>query len=143
MAFRRILWLAVLVLVAVSVAERRAGFVSGSVEGQSPRAAWAQTATIATTDFLSILPEIPLPAGFVEYTEEAIVFDKPAGRIAEAAAFGATDAEVVRQFYADTLPSLGWQESGELVWLRDSEELRLEILAEEAATQVRFFLRPH
>ena len=107
--------------------------------------AFAQsTTTSTTTDFLSILPEIPLPAGFVEYTEEAIVFDKPEGRIAEAAAFATleTDKATVEQFYSDTLPSLGWQAVGDWVWLRDGEQLTVEVSQEATGVQVRFLLRP-
>ena len=110
----------------------------------------AQAQTAPTTDFLSILPEIPLPAGFVEYSEEGLVFDKAEGRIADAVASGSATPEAVKEFYAETLPSLGWQVFGDSAWQRGAERLTLQILGGQilgdetsGEVQIRFLLRPH
>lgn len=71
----------------------------------APIAGWAEDAR-----FFSALNDIPLMPGLYELTEEAVVFDKPEGRIVESAAVTETqEAAKIRAFYAETLPQLGWQ----------------------------------
>lgn len=60
--------------------------------------------------FFSALNDIPLMPGLYELTEDAVVFDKPEGRIVESAAVSETqETGKIRNFYAETLPQLGWQ----------------------------------
>lgn len=93
--------------------------------------------------FLSILEDIPLAPGLVEAQGEAVMFDSPAGRIAEATAEGrsAERAQVLR-FYRDTLPQLGWQADGEATFRREGEYLSIETTKPAGPLTVRFRLRP-
>ena len=92
--------------------------------------------------FLSEFEDLPLMPGLTEQTDRGIVFDSPSGRIVEAVAFGAVSAESVQDFYAATLPELGWEPAGEGRYRREAEELRLEISPEGSGVSVKFALSP-
>ena len=96
----------------------------------------------AAEAFLSVADDIPLMAGLTENTDAATVFDKPAGRIVTAEASGPVQAAAVRQFYAATLPQLGWQPAGDNLWRRDAEQLRLSYASAAGRLTVRFEILP-
>jgi hypothetical protein len=96
----------------------------------------------AAEAFLSVADDIPLMAGLAENTDAATVFDKPAGRIVTAEASGAVAIAAVKQFYAATLPQLGWQPAGDSQWRRDAEQLRLGISSAGGRVTVRFEILP-
>ena len=57
-----------------------------------------------------------------------MVFDKPSGRIAQAAALALnSSAPAIFAFYNQTLPQMGWQEKGRGAYIRGDEALRLTI----------------
>lgn len=94
--------------------------------------------------FLSIAEDVPLMPGLTESIETATVFDKPSGRIAATEARGAVTASAVRQFYASTLPQLGWKPVGPEQYRREAEQLRIGISGRDgAALTVRFELLPN
>ncbi|MDA7981694.1 MAG: hypothetical protein MPK06_06760 [Alphaproteobacteria bacterium] len=97
----------------------------------------------ADTRFLSVLPEIPLPGDLSEHPGRAVLFDKPGGRIARATASGVIAPGEVLDFYARTLPSLGWSAEGDsdVLYMRGGESLVLEI-EQEQTTVVHFLLNP-
>lgn len=98
----------------------------------------------AAPRFLSIAEDVPLMPGLAEIPDTATVFDKPAGRIASTEARGAVTANSVRQFYAATLPQLGWQAIGPAEFRRDAELLQLTVTGGDGgALTVRFELRPN
>ena len=74
-----------------------------------------------------------------------MVFDSPSGRIVEAAATGSATADQVAKFYGETLPQLGWLESGKLTFKRDNETLRISVETghKAAPLTVRFNLAPN
>ncbi len=86
--------------------------------------------------------DLPLMAGLAPVAEEALVFDKPAGRIVQAEAAGTSAPDEVRRFYADTLPQLGWKAAGPLAWVREGERLDLALDRRDGRTLVRFTLSP-
>lgn len=96
----------------------------------------------AAAGFLSIAEDVPLMPGLAENADAAAVFDKPSGRIANAEAKGAVTANAVRQFYAATLPQLGWQAMGTEQYRRERERLRLSFAGRDGALTVRFELLP-
>ncbi len=96
----------------------------------------------AASGFLSIAEDVPLMPGLAENADAAAVFDKPSGRIANAEAKGAVTASAVRQFYAATLPQLGWQALGTEQYRRERERLRFSFAGRDGALTVRFELLP-
>jgi hypothetical protein len=110
----------------------------------APSSAGAQGGPAA---FVPGIRDLPLMPGLSPLGGEAVGFDKPEGRIAEAAAEGRIDPARVRDFYRETLPRLGWTPRGEDEFVRAGETLRLEFArasgpAGRAPTVVRFLLRP-
>jgi hypothetical protein len=101
----------------------------------------------AETRFFTSLYDVPVMPGLTEVVELALVFDKPGGRIAEAAAFSKnTDEAAIRRFYTASLSQMGWQAAGEGRYRREGEIL--EISFEKSNTSpdnrnmVYFTLRP-
>lgn len=99
--------------------------------------------------------DVPVMPGLAPAEEAPLVFDKPAGRIAQSVMAGAMDRGAVLSFYNQTMPQLGWSRApqragGGASFLREGEELRLEFIEpartaaapKAAATVVRFSLIP-
>jgi hypothetical protein len=96
----------------------------------------------AAEAFLSVADDIPLMPGLSENTDAATVFDKPAGRIVTAEASGTVAIAAVKQFYAASLPQLGWQPDGDSRWRRDAEQLRFGYANAAGRLTVRFEILP-
>lgn len=92
--------------------------------------------------FVGGVEDLPLMPGLAEVNGAATVFDAPQGRIVETFASGAVAPEAVREFYAQTLPQLGWIAQSATEFRREGERLMLEIIAGTDATTVRFTLAP-
>ena len=96
----------------------------------------------AAAAFVEGTEDVPLMPGLAMVEGAGTVFDSPQGRIVEAYARGTASRDVVLQFYALTLPQLGWKVLGPGVYRREGETLRLEIYPEKSETTVRFYLSP-
>ncbi len=88
----------------------------------------------AEPGYLSAAPDIPLADGLIEREQDAFSFDKAEGRILTVILGredGLSDVKII-QFYADSLPNLGWTETPDaktsLAYLRDAELLRIVVL---------------
>jgi hypothetical protein len=98
--------------------------------------------------FVSDIEDLPLMPGLTEAADGGMVFDTAAGRIVEAYASGAVTRAQVVEFYAATLPQLGWTRSAETVFRREDETLVLEFPPPDPAARrrpvltVRFSLSP-
>lgn len=105
----------------------------------------ASLAILAGEAFLTAIEDVPLAPGLTESPNGGMVFDSPSGRIVEAAATGSATADQIAKFYGETLPQLGWQESGRLTFKRDNETLRISIETgrKAAPLTVRFNLAPN
>ncbi len=97
----------------------------------------------AAAGFLSIAEDVPLMPGLAENADAAAVFDKPSGRIASTEAKGAVTAKAVRDFYASTLPQLGWTRQTSEQYRREKEQLRFGFAGRDGALTVRFELAPN
>jgi len=71
-----------------------------------------------------------------EQKDKSTVFDAPMGRIVTAYATGKADAEDVREFYDDALPSLGWDKTGEGTFHRKAETLKIDVLGGQGGSPV-------
>jgi hypothetical protein len=66
----------------------------------------------ASSDFISVLPDVPLAPCYVEEVDSLITFDKPDGRYVEVSTVCQRDGTVGQealQFYELALPQLGWR----------------------------------
>ena len=97
---------------------------------------------LAAPGFLSIAEDVPLMPGLAENADAATVFDKPTGRIGSTEAKGNVTMAAVRQFYAATLPQLGWQAAGAELCRREAEQLKIGFAGRDGALTVRFELLP-
>jgi hypothetical protein len=96
--------------------------------------------SVFAAGFVPGTEDVPLMPGLAP-TEKPVVFDKPQGRIVEAAARGKVTRDGVRRFYKETLPGLGWrEEAGE--WRREAEALRIETKGRDGDLRVEFSLSP-
>ncbi len=101
-------------------------------------AAMAQNVT-----FIPGTEDLPLMPGLTILAEEGLVFDNPAGRIVEATAEGSASVSSVQQFYAETLPQLGWDRLDRAEFTRGDERLRLQFEAgPRGKIVVRFLIEP-
>ncbi|TWA95433.1 hypothetical protein FBY14_101675 [Azospirillum brasilense] len=117
--------------------------------------AWAaDSARADSARYVEGMGDVPVMPGLAPAEEAPLVFDKPAGRIAQSVMAGAMDRNAVLTFYNQTMPQLGWSRApqragGSASFLREGEELRLEFVEparatvqKAAATVVRFSLIP-
>ncbi len=88
---------------------------------------FARPAAADTYTYLSAVDDLPLMAGLKEALDQGVVFDAPQGRIVQAYASGPLSRAQVENFYAATLPQLGWRAAGPLRFNREGEQLTLEI----------------
>ena len=95
------------------------------------------------TYFFGAIQDLPVMEGLVEVPEQAVVYDKPGGRIVELVAEmqGVTEKQT-RLYYAELLPQLGWQRVDKGAYQRESENLvfTFETVGEEH--YVRITLSP-
>jgi hypothetical protein len=96
----------------------------------------------AAEEYVPGTEDLPLMPGLKPVLNSDIVFDKPEGRIVEARASGATTRAKVEDFYAASLPALGWKPAGRDHWQRDAEQLRLDFADSSGKLAVGFTLSP-
>ena len=95
--------------------------------------------------YLSAIEDLPLMAGLAEAVEDKMVFDTPSGRIVQSYATGRVTRGQVLEFYAATLPQLGWNAIGPGRFRRESEALEVDFPAGGSGggpLTVRFALAP-
>ena len=85
---------------------------------------------------------LPLMKGLEVEPGSAVAFDKPGGRIVEAAAAGTVPEARIRSWYGAALPQLGWQPAGEGLFRREGETLSLTVSREGTGVRVAFRLYP-
>jgi len=104
--------------------------------------AFASIATYAADAFVTGTEDLPLMPGLALVEGAGMVFDTPQGRIVEAYAKGMAKREAVLDFYAATLPQLGWKAESRTSYRREGEILRLELYEEGGGLTLRFYLSP-
>lgn len=133
-------WRAAPVLIAVAFLATVPDIKGALADGrESPM----PSASSAGPVFFEALRDVPVMPGLTELPEQAVVFDKPDGRIAESVALrnGATQAGI-EAFYLRTLPQLGWSPAGANAYVRGGESLSLSFPADEGSSLVRFRIVP-
>jgi hypothetical protein len=95
--------------------------------------------------FLSVIDDLPLMPGLLEDTGGALRFDTATGRIAETLASGPYEAKAVIDYYAQTLPQLGWKLENLDRYLREGEILSIDVAnsnGKSVEAMVHFRLSP-
>ena len=93
--------------------------------------------------FLSVISDVPLMPGLYEIPDNALIFDKPEGRVVEVAAQGqGLDPVVVLSFYRQTLPQFGWQAGARGTYLRERESLDIRVVINQGTCTVFYFVSP-
>jgi len=103
-------------------------------------------AALAAGEFVPGIEDLPLMAELEAIEGAGYAFDTAGGRLVEAYAGGDVSEAAVIDFYARTLPELGWEaEEGsdvELRWRREGETLAIDFVEGESPLTVRFRLAP-
>ena len=91
--------------------------------------------------------DVPLMPGLAADDAASLIFDKPQGRIVEAAASGPVTRHAVVAFYEESLPQLGWRRTAAKTpdtksYERDGERLSLDFDGRDGNLQVAFTLAP-
>lgn len=96
------------------------------------------------TQYLSALPDIPLMQGMRKIEDSGIVFDKAEGRIIEESVLAPGLSEkAIKNFYSSTLPALGWTGKGAQRFLRNGEQLIVNLEKVQDSGVVRFSVSPN
>jgi hypothetical protein len=88
---------------------------------------WPLTVKSQTQIFLSVIDDLPLMPGLSEDADGALSFDMANGRIAEITAAGTVEVGDVIDYYARTLPQLGWKLETSDRYLREEEVLNIDV----------------
>ena len=97
---------------------------------------------IFDTVFVPGTEDVPLMEGLQPIEGGMMQFDSPSGRIVESLAYAEFSMDVIRKFYSETLPALGWTQSKQTYYIRNEERLVLELWVEQGFSMVRFRLTP-
>ena len=93
--------------------------------------------------FFEALYDVPVMPGLEEVKEQAMLFDKPDGRIASVVAASKTlSAGDISRFYDESLPQLGWKKTAQNQYVRGSDRLVMDLSKSPPLTVVHFTLSP-
>ena len=92
--------------------------------------------------YVAGLEDLPLMPGLSELSGSGFAFDTANGRIVEAYAVGEVEEAAVLEFYAETLPQLGWEQASPRGFRREGERLSIEFVPGSKPVTVHFSLAP-
>jgi hypothetical protein len=94
--------------------------------------------------FIDILGDVPLYEGINVDYDSLLIFDKPDGRYIELVAYikSGVHAAQIEQFYAQSLPMLGWKNMGNRAFVRQNERLKINFHESDSTRFVRFEVSP-
>lgn len=93
--------------------------------------------------FFEALYDVPVMPGLEEIKEQAMLFDKPDGRIASVmAASKSLNPSDITRFYDDSLPQLGWKKTAQNQYVRGGDRLVMDVTKTPPLTVVHFTLSP-
>ena len=100
------------------------------------------TAPGAEDGFVAGFTDLPLLPGLLVADDATVVFEKPGGRLVRAIAKGDRTEEAFWRFYEETLPELGWRTVKRGKFVRDKENLHIDVEKNESQLIVRFAIAP-
>ncbi len=93
--------------------------------------------------FFESLYDVPVMDGLEEITGEAMLFDKPDGKIAFVAASTKTlTKSQIETFYEKTLPQMGWKKIKQNQYVRETEQLLIDVSIKNSVIIAQFTLSP-
>ena len=93
--------------------------------------------------FFEALYDVPVMPGLEEVKDQAMLFDKPDGRIASVVAASKTlNASDITRFYDESLPQLGWKKMSQNQYVRGKDRLVMDLTKTPPLTVVHFTLSP-
>lgn len=93
--------------------------------------------------FFEALYDVPVMPGLEEVKDQAMLFDKPDGRIASVvAASKSLNASDISRFYDESLPQLGWKKTAQNQYVRGVDRLVMDLTKSPPLTVVHFTLSP-
>jgi hypothetical protein len=99
--------------------------------------------TLHAPVFFEALYDVPVMPGLEEVKDQAMLFDKPDGRIASVVAASKTlNASDITRFYDESLPQLGWKKTSQNQYVRGSDRLVMDLTKTPPLTVVHFTLAP-
>lgn len=100
-------------------------------------------ANAAKERFFEALYDVPIMDGMEEVPGEALLFDKPDGKIASATgAVSDSSIQKVSDFYAQTLPQMGWKKTSPDQYVRGQDRLTIRFEQRPGITAAFFTLEP-
>lgn len=98
----------------------------------------------ASSDFVQGSEDVPLMFGMSRVFDDSLGFDSAVGSISSSSYLTPYAAKQVQDFYAKTLPQMGWKiqqsDATRSVFVRDSEKLVIEFMKQESRQVVSFFI---
>jgi hypothetical protein len=96
--------------------------------------------------FVPGVSDLPVPTNFYLKHDSSSIFHEEEGRIIDASFIGRATESEVEEFYNLTLRALGWKRVEKLVYIRESEILRIEVQEIDDSQlnnlEINFSLRP-
>lgn len=87
--------------------------------------------------------DLPVYSGFQAIDSKNVVYDSESGRIVDASYFQRDiTIQDVRDFYAETLPQLGWHKNKSAQYVRDGEILKVSVSEKKGVVFLKFNIRP-
>lgn len=103
----------------------------------------ASVPAAGNTAYFSAMPDLPLPPGMSENTDDTVRFDQPEARVIALRAHGKIQISDIKQFYIQTLPALGWKPTGGNRFVREDEVLELDAVSRsDGMTALRILVNP-
>ncbi len=97
-----------------------------------------------STEFVQGSEDIPLLKDMEKIFDESLGFDSASGSIMSSSYESKTSLENIKKFYGKTLPQMGWNlkkiESSKLLFVREKENLEIELIKKNEKNIVKFFI---
>lgn len=98
---------------------------------------------LAEQRYVNGIEDLPVPEGFVEQKDHTLIYDTLSGQVIEALYEGQSTLKDIKNYYADTLPELGWKKVAMSLYEREDEQLQLKLSREDGnRVAISFTLRP-
>ena len=101
---------------------------------------------VLAAEFFETLYDVPVLLDLEEVSEEALVFDKPSGRIAYAVAVSFSNRVDILTAYQAALNQMGWEKKSITKYMREGEVLTISVIksdtSDNGGVSVDFSLKP-